>query len=165
MSVPAPALAKPPRPTVVVRLASASSGAAYLSMAFGLLLIFFPVSFPRLIVHSWQNGRLIVAMIVLTLAIDTYLYLHVAFMRSGPPSFLVSVCLGSMPLIIVVGLSFLLQNVVTQTLSVDLPHVPARADGEILADTYLSLVAAVFLPFLAIRFFHQLKSKSQGRRP
>ena len=44
MSAPAPALAKP---QVVVRLADAAVAVATLSLIFGLLLVFFPVAFPR----------------------------------------------------------------------------------------------------------------------
>jgi len=38
----------------------------------------FPVSFARIIQNSWLNGRLIMAMMVITLSIDACLYVHTA---------------------------------------------------------------------------------------
>lgn len=133
-------------------------------MAFGLLLAFFPVSFTRIILHSWQNGHLIEAMMGITLLLDGYLYLRIAYRLSARPTALAAACLGSMPIIVVVGLSFLLQAAVSQTLSSDLPHVQARVVEEILAHTYLGLISGVFLPFLVIRLLQPFKATSSDRR-
>ena len=160
MSAPAPALAKPQRPAVVVRLADVSAVVASVSLIFGLLVVFFPVSFPRIIVASWQRGYLVLVMMVLALALDTFLYLRISYLRSSKPTVLVAACLGSLPIIIVGGLSFLLGSTVTQTLSLDLPNLQARVNEEILAHTYLGLVSAVFLPFLVIRLLQQFKPRS-----
>ncbi len=160
MNAPAPALAKPQRARVIVRLADAAVTVASLSLIFGLLLIFFPVSFPRIIVTSWQRGYLVLVMMALTLVLDTFLYLRVAYLRSSKPTVLVAACLGSLPIIVVGGLSFLLESAVTQTLSLDLPNLQARVNEEILAHTYLGLVSAVFLPFLAIRLLQQFRPTS-----
>ena len=159
MSAPAPALAKPQRPTIV-RLADVGVIVASLSLIFGLLVVSFPVSFPRIIVTSWQGGYLVLVMMVLTLVLDAFLYLRVSYLRSSKPTVLVAACLGSLPIIVVGGLSFLLESAVTQTLSLDLPNVQGRVNEEVLAHTYLGLVAAVFLPFLVIRLLQQFKTTS-----
>ena len=158
MSAPAPALAKPQRPKVIVRLADSAVAVASLSLIFFLLLVFFPVSFPRIIVTSWQRGYLAVVLMVFTLVLDAFLYLRVAYLRSAKPTVLVAACLGSLPIIVVVGLSFLMESAVTQTISLDLPNLQARMNEEVLAHTYLGLVSAVFLPFLVIRLLQQFKA-------
>ena len=160
MSAPAPALAKPQRPAVIVRLADVSVIVASLSLIFGALVVFFPVSFPRIIVTSWQRGYLVLVMMALTLVLDTFLYLRISYLRSSKPTVLVAACLGSLPIMVVGGLSFLLESAVTQTLSLDLPNLQARVNEEILAHTYLGLVSAIFLPFLVIRLLQQFKSKN-----
>jgi len=157
VSAPAPALAKPQRPKVIVRLADAAVAVASLSLIFFLLLVFFPVSFPRIIVTSWQRGYLAVVLMVVTLVLDSFLYLRVAYLRSAKPTVLVAACLGSLPIIVVGGLSFLMESAVTQTISLDLPNLQARMNEEVLAHTYLGLVSAVFLPFLVIRLLQQAK--------
>jgi len=160
VSAPAPALAKPQRPKVIVRLADAAVAVASLSLIFGLLLVLFPVSFPRIIVTSWQKGYLVVVMMVLTLVLDAFLYLRAAYLRSTKPTILVAACLGSLPIIVVGGLSFLMESAVAQTIAVDLPNMQARLNEEVLAHTYLGLVSAVFLPFLVIRLLQQFKATS-----
>jgi hypothetical protein len=133
---------------------------ASLSLIFGLLLVLFPVSFPRIIVTSWQSGYLVVVMMLLTLVLDAFLYLRVAYLRSAKPTILVAACLGSLPIIVVGGLSFLMESAVAQTISLDLPNMQARLNEEVLAHTYLGLVSAVFLPFLVIRLLQQFKATS-----
>lgn len=160
MSAPAPALAKAQGPRVIVRLADAAVTVASLSLIFGLLLVLFPVSFPRIIVTSWQKGYLVVVMMVLTLVVDAVLYLRAAYLRSAKPTILVAACLGSLPIIVVGGLSFLMESAVAQTIAVDLPNIQARLNEEVLAHTYLGLVSAVFLPFLVIRLLQQFKATS-----
>jgi len=164
VSAPAPALARPARRIVTVRLADAGVTVAYVSLAFGLLLVFFPVSFPRIILHSWQNGQLIVAMMVLTLSLDAYLYLRIAFLQSAKPAILAAAFLGFLPIMVVGGLSFLLQAAVAQTLAGDLPNLQARVGEEILAHTYLGLVSAIFLPFLVIRLLQPFEATISDRR-
>jgi len=158
VSAPAPALAKAQRRIVIVRLADAAEAVALLSLVFGLLLVFFPVSFPRMIVNSWQHGQLMLVMMVLTLLLDTCLYLRVAHLRSSKPGVVAAACLGSLPLLVVGGLSLLLQGAVGRTLSGDMPNLQLRVGEEILAHTYLGLVSAVFLPFLVIRLLQQFKA-------
>jgi hypothetical protein len=159
MSAPAPALAKPQRPKVIVRLADAAVAVASLSLIFGLLLVFFPVEFPRIIVTR-QRGYLAVVLMVLTLVLDAFLYLRASYLRSAKPTVLVAACLGSLPIIVVGGLSFLMESAVAQTISLDLPNLQARINEEVLAHTYLGLVSAVFLPFLVIRLLQQFKATS-----
>jgi hypothetical protein len=158
VSAPAPALAKAQRRIVVVRLADSAEAVAALSLVFGLLLVSFPVSFPRMIVLSWQHGQLMPVMMVVTLLLDTCLYLRVAHLLSAKPGVVAAACLGSLPLLVVGGLSFLLQGAVGRTLAGDMPNLQLRVGEEILAHTYLGLVSAVFLPFLAIRLLQQFKA-------
>lgn len=158
MSAPAVALAKPQRRIVVVRLADAAEAVAVLSLLFGLLLVFFPVAFPRLIVNIWEHGQLMSIMMIFTLLLDTALYLRIAHRLSAKPGALAAACLGSLPLLVVGGLSLLLQSAVTHTLATDLPNLQARIGEEILAHTYLGLVSAVFLPFLVIRLLQQSRA-------
>jgi hypothetical protein len=157
VSAPAPALTKARR-IVVVRLADSAEAIAVLSFVFGLLLVVFPVSFPKLIVQSWQHGRLMPVMMALTLLLDTFLYLRVAHLLSAKPGLVAAACLGSLPLLVVGGLSLLLQAAVSHALAGDWPNLQARVGEEILAHTYLGLVSAVFLPFLVIRLLQQFKA-------
>lgn len=166
MSAPTLALAEAQQRKVIVRLADSAVAAAYISVAFGLLLIFFPVSFPRIIVQNWWNGRLTMAMIVFTLLFDSALYLRVAHLLSAKLEILAPGCLGSLPIMIVVGLNSLLQAAISLTLSGHLPNVEARISEEIVTHTYLELVSAVFIPFVVIRLLEQFKTaKSKDRTP
>jgi len=161
MSSSAPALAKaqPERRIVVVRLADSAEAVAVLSALFALLLIAFPVSFPRMIVNGWQHGQLIPVMMAVTLLLDGCLYFRVAHLLAAKPGPVAAACLGSLPLLVVGGLSLLLQSAVHHTISLDLPNLQSRVGEEILAHTYLGLVAAIFLPFLVIRLLQQAKGK------
>jgi len=158
VSAAAPARANAERRIVVVRLADAAEAMAVLSLVFGLLLVFFPVSFPKMIVNSWQRGQLMLVMMVLALLLDTCLYVRIALMRSAKPGIVAAACLGSLPLLVVGGLSILLQAAVSHTLSGDMPNLQLRVGEEILAHTYLGLISAVFLPFLVIRLLQQFKA-------
>ncbi len=158
MNAPAPALAKAPRQIAVVRLADPSEAVAVLSTAFALLLIFFPVLFPQMIVKSWERGQLMPVLMAFSLLLDTCLYLRVAYLQSAKPRPLAAVCLGSLPLIIVAVLGFVLQNAVRQVLASNTHNLQARVAEAILAHTYLTLVSAVFLPFLVIRLLQQFKA-------
>lgn len=157
MTAAAPALAAVQRRIVVVRLADVAKAVTALSFLFGLLLVVFPISFPHMIVSSWQGGRLMAVMMTFTFLLDTFLYLRVAYMQSAKPRPLAAACLGSLPLLVVGGLSLLLQSAVSHTIAWDMPNLQARIGEEILAHTYLSLVSAVFLPFLVIRLLQQFK--------
>jgi hypothetical protein len=162
MSAPAPALAEARR-IVTVRLGDAALAIAYLSLVFGFLLVFFPISFPQIIQNSWLSGDLTVAMMVITLSIDAGLYVRIAYRLSANPTVLAALCLGSLPVVVAVGLSFCLQGAVDYTLSGDLPNLQARIGEEILAHTYLGLVSGIFLPFLALRLLQQVKAAKSNR--
>ena len=114
--------------------------------------------FPETIVRNWQRGKLMPIMMVFTLLLDTCLYLRVAYLQSAKPRPLAAVCLGSLPLLVIGGLSLLLQSAVRNTISAGLPNLQGRIGEEILAQTYLGLVCAVFLPFLVIRLLQQFKA-------
>jgi hypothetical protein len=158
VSAPAPALAKVQRKIAVVRLADASEAVAVLSLLFGLMLVFSPVWFPQMIVRSWQRGQLLPFMMLFTFVLDTCLYLRVAYLQSAKPRPVAAACLGSLPLLIVGGLSILLRSTVSHTLSAGMPNLQARLGEEILAHTYLELVSAVLLPFLVIRLLQQFRA-------
>ncbi len=158
MSAPAVARAETHERIVVVRLADAAEAIAVLSLLFGLLLVLFPMSFPKMIVNSWEHGQLMPVMMALALLLDTCLYVRIAVMRSAKPGIVAAACLGSLPLLVVGGLSLLLQAAVSHTLSGNMPNLQLRVGEEILAHTYLGLISAVFLPFLVIRLLQQFKA-------
>ena len=161
MSAPAPAFsAKTQRRIAVVRLADASDAVTVLSFLFAMLLVFFPATFPRLIVNSWEHGQLMPALMVITFLLDTGIYLRIAYLQSARPGPVAAACLGSLPLLVVGGLSLLQQSAVSHTLAADLPNLQARVGEEIFAHTYLGLVGGVFLPFLVIRLVSQFRTKN-----
>jgi hypothetical protein len=129
-------------------------------LGFGVALVCFPVSFPRVIVQNWWSGRLTVAMILFTVLLDVGLYLRVAHRRSAHPGRLASAFLGSLPVIVVVGLSLLLKAAIARTLLTDVPNLQGRIAEEILAHTYFALISAAFFPFLVIRLLQQFKNRN-----
>jgi len=147
------------QPKVIVRLADPAFAAAYASVAFGLLLIFSPVSFPRMIVQNWYNGRLTIAIAVFAVLFDLALYLHVGHLLSVKFQIIAPACLGSLPIMIVVGLNYFLQVAISLTVSADLPRIEARINEEILTYTYFQLVSAIFIPFLLLRLLGQFKAR------
>jgi len=153
----APAIAKEQPRTLAMRLADPAATLAYLSLLFGLLLVLFPVSFPRLIVENWQNARLTPIMILFTVSVNLGLYLSVAHHRSARPGIAAAACLGSVPVFVLAGLNFVLQATIVHTFSSSVPNASLRVDEEILAHTYFSMIAAIFAPFLIIRLTQQLK--------
>jgi phosphotransferase system glucose/maltose/N-acetylglucosamine-specific IIC component len=102
-------------------------------------------------------------MMVITLSIDACLYVRIAYRLSAKPTVLAAACLASLPIVVVVGLSFCLQGAVDYTLSGDLPNLPARVGEEILVHTYMGLVSGIFLPFLALRLVQQFKAARSNR--
>jgi hypothetical protein len=72
---------------------------------------------------------------VLTLVLDAFLYLRASYPRSAEPTVLVAACLGSLPIVVVGGPSFLRESAVAQTISLDLPNLQARINEEVLAHT------------------------------
>jgi protein-S-isoprenylcysteine O-methyltransferase Ste14 len=141
-----------------MRLADPAVTLACVSLIFGLLLVVFPVSFPRMIVQNWQNARLTPIMILFTVSLNLGLYLGVAHQRSSRPGILASACLGSVPVFLLAGLNFLLQATIAHTLSLDIPNAFARVDEEIIAHTYFALIASMFGPFLLIRLGQQFRN-------
>ena len=158
MSSPAPALSA--RRVTTVRLADAATSVTFLSAAYGLAIIFFPVSFPRILVLNWQNGRLTWGMIVLSVLLDLGLYLRVTYRLSAKPALAAGVCLGALPVLIVAEFSFLLSSAITNVLLTSLPDAQGRVTEEIVAHSYLTLIAAIFLPFLVLRVWQQSKTKA-----
>jgi len=159
VSAPAPALAVESRRPVTMRLADPAAMLAYLSLMFGALLVVFPISFPRIIVQSWQNASLMSTMILFTVLLNVAIYLRVAHVRSAKPGIMAASCLGCVPVLVLVGLNFWLHATIAHTLSGYVPNAAARVDEEILAHTYFALVAAIFTPFLIIRFGQQFRQK------
>ena len=162
----APALAKDLRRTVAMRLAYPGMALAYVSLIFGLLLIFFPTSFPRIIIQNWQNARLMPAMILFTVSLNLGLYLRVTYQLSGRPGMAACACLGSAPVIVLAGFNKFVLLTIAYMLSADPPNVLARVNEEILAQTYFAMIAAIFTPFLLIRFAQQFrKADPTGEQP
>jgi len=155
VSASAPALASEPRRTFKMRLADPALMLAYVSLIFALLLVFFPVSFPQIVVRNWQNSHITATMILLSVSLNLGLYLRAAHQRSAKPGILASACLGGVPVFVVVGLNLLLQTAIAHTLSGYTPNAAARVSEEILAHTYFGLIAAIFSPFLVIRLAQQ----------
>jgi hypothetical protein len=155
MSASAPALAKDTRRILAMRLADPAATLAYVSLLFGLLLALFPISFPRMVIQSWQNASLTPIMILFTVSINLGLYLTVVYQRSARPGFLAAACLGSVPVLLLASLNFFLQATISHTLSGNIPNALARVNEEILAQTYFALIAAIFGPFLLIRLGQQ----------
>ena len=160
MSASAPALASEPRSKFKMRLADPALMLAYVSLIFALLLVFFPVSFPQIVVRNWQNSHLTGAMILVSVSLNLGLYLRAAHLRSGKPGILASACLGGVPVFVVVGLNLLLQTTIAHTLSGYTPNAAVRVNEEILAHTYFGLIAAIFSPFLVIRLAQQFHKTS-----
>ena len=161
MSSTAAVLAKENAPamSLVIRLSDAAALVAFVSTAFALGMLSLPVSFPAAIVRSSQEGRLTPALIVFTLFLDAGLYLRVAHRLSIKPRLLMAACLGCLPIFIVVGLSVAFEGSVSD-IAVNYPNASARIAEEILAHTYFTIVAAIFLPFLLIRLVQQFHSRS-----
>lgn len=159
MSAPAPALAPKQHRIVVVRLADSTQLIGVLSLVYAALLVIYPVSFPNMIVKSWERGYLLPLMMAFTFLLDTCLYLRIAQRLSATPSMLAAACLGSLPLLVVGASSLLLQRSVKYTLLRELPNLHAQVGEEIIAHTYLAIVSAIFLPFLAIRLLQQIKHR------
>ena len=160
MSTTAVVLSKENAPTMslVIRLADSAALVAYVSTAFALGLLFFPVSFPGALVRSSQEGRLTPALMAFTLILDTALYLRVAHRLALKPRLLVAACLGCLPIFIVVGLSVAFESSVSEV-AVNYSNASARIAEEILAHTYFTIGAAIFLPFLLIRLVQQFISR------
>jgi hypothetical protein len=66
-------------------------------------------------------------------------------------------CLGCVPVLVMVGPNFWLQATIAHILSEYVPNAAARADEEMLAHTYFTLVAANFTPCLIIRLGQQFR--------
>jgi hypothetical protein len=158
MSAAATALVKEQPRTLAMRLADPAASLAYLSLLFAALLVLFPVSFPHVIISNWQSARLTPVMIFFTVSVNLGLYLAVAHQRSARPGILAAACLGSVPVILLAALNFLLQATIAHTLAGNIPNAPALVDEEILAHTYFAMIAAIFAPFLIIRLAQQFHS-------
>lgn len=156
MSAPAAAPMPAPRRTVRIRLGGPAVAMGYLSSGFGLLLVLFPVSFPRLIAESWQNNRLTPSILCLSALLNAAIYLRMAHLRGAKPDFVSSGWLGFLTALTVVGFNFLVQSAVLHAQLEFLPGTQARINEEILAQTYFGLISAIFLPYLVLRFTQQL---------
>lgn len=159
MSAIAPVLVQTKQRIVVVRLADVSFAMASLSGSFALLLLLFPVWFPQQVFLAWQRGYLTTFIAVFTLLLDGALYLRIAHMHSAKPGILHAVWLGSMPVLVSLASTLVLQSVISDTVRRDLPNLNQRLIEEVLAHTYLGIMAAVFVPFLIIRLTQQVRRK------
>ncbi len=162
MSAPAPVLAAVRYRVVKIRLGDPAAAAAYVSLVFGLLLVFLPVSFPHMIVKNWESGRLVPAMIFLAALLNGVIYLRAAHLRSAKPGLLTSAWLGALTVGIVVGFSFLLDAAILHEQSKLIPNSQALVNEEIVAHTYWGLISGIFLPYLVIRFTQNLNFRAQA---
>ena len=156
MSAPAPAPIPAPRRTVRIRLGGPAAAVAFLSSGFSLLLVLFPVSFPRLIAESWQNNLLTPSVLCLSALLNAAIYLRMVHLRGAKPDFVSSGWLGFLTALTAVGFNFLVQAAVLHAQLEFLPSTQTRIDEEILAQTYFGLVSSIFLPYLVLRFTQQL---------
>ena len=161
MSAPAPVLAAVRYRVVKIRLGDPAAAAAYVSLVFGLLLVFLPVSFPHMIVKNWESGRLVPAMIFLAALLNGLIYLRAAHLRSAKPGLLTSAWLGALTVGIVVGFSFLLDAAILHEQSKLIPNSQALVNEEIVAHTYWGLISGIFLPYLVIRFTQNLNFQTK----
>ena len=155
MSAPAPALAAAPKPIVKVRLADAANAGACVSLIFSLLLVVFPAYFPDVIIESWFDGRLTAGMLLFALLFNCALYERIARLRSAKTDALAFLAIGVGTVITVTCFSLIFPAIALMTRL----REQARAHEEVLALAYFAVVAAVFFPFLIIRFTQDLKKK------
>jgi hypothetical protein len=106
MSAPAPAPALKPRRMLRIRL-SDPAAAAYVSLLFAVLVLIFPVSFPRMLADGWFTGRLTPALIVIAGLLNAGVYLRVAHLRSAKPGLAGSAILAMLTALTLVGLMLL----------------------------------------------------------
>lgn len=157
MSAIAPVLVQSKQRIVIVRLADVSFAMASLSGSFALLLLLFPVWFPQQVFIAWQRGYLPTLTAIFTLLLDGALYFRIAHMHSAKPGILHAVWLGSMPVLVSLASTLVLQSAISDTVRRDLPNLNQRLIEEVLAHAYLGIISAVFVPFLVIRLTQQFR--------
>jgi hypothetical protein len=159
MSAAAPGLAPAPKPTVKVRLADAASAATCVSLTYSLLLVVLPVSWPNLIMENWLAGRLTPSLLLFACLFNCALYMNIARQRCLRTSPLTFLGLGVVTAIAVIGCSYMLPAAVLMTQW----RAEARVREEVLALVYFAAVAAVFFPFLVIRFTQDPQDPEQEK--
>ena len=155
MSAAALGLAVAPKPIVKVRLADAAVAGGWVSLIFSLLLVAFPASFPEVIVESWFDGRLTTGMLLFALLFNCARYARIARLRSAKTDPLAFLAIGLGTAITVICFSLIFPAIALMTL----PGLDVRAYEEVLALAYFAVVAAVFFPFLVIRFTQDLRKR------
>lgn len=156
MSAPAPGLVATPTPIVRVRLGDAANAATCVSVIFSLLLTVLPGSFPNLIMKYWFSGHLTEGVLLFALLFNYALYLRIARQRGAKADRLAMLALGVSTALTVIGFSFVLPAAVL------MKHWREQAlvREDLLALVYFALVAAVFIPFLIIRFTQDRKKET-----
>ncbi len=155
MTASAPALARAPKPTVKMRLGDAAKAAACISLLFSLLLLAFPADFADVIVESWFNGRLTAGMLLFALLFNCELYTRIARRRSAKTDPLGFLAIGLGTALTVMGFGLFLPAAVLLTQW----RAQVKVHEEVLALAHFAVVAAVFIPFLIIRFTQDPKKK------
>ena len=155
MSAPAPALTAKPDRVVKVRIADAAGAAGCVSLIFSLLLVVFPDYFPRLIIENWYAGRLTVGLLLLTVLFNCALYFGIARQRSALTAPLAWGAILTGTVVTVLTFSAIVPGVVLVS------HWNSRAlvHEDVIFLVYFALIAAIFFPFLLIRFTQDLKKK------
>ena len=155
MSAPALALAPKPQPIVIVRLSDPALSAACLSLVFAAAVVLLPVWFPQIIAATWFKGQLTPVLALITCLLNAGSYIRVAYIRSRKPGILAPALLGLLTVSIVVGLTAIESRVIGASIA-GLADPQARVVEEILAHTYCTLMFALFIPFLGVRFCQNL---------
>jgi hypothetical protein len=156
MSAPAPGLAAASKPTVKVRLGDSANAATCISLIFSLLLVVLPTSFPNVIMENWFNGRLTAGVLLFALLFNCILYMRIARQRCAKTAPLAFLTLTLVTALTVIGFSLVLPASVLMT------HwrTQARVREDVLALVYFAVLAAVFFPFLIMRFTQDRKKKA-----
>jgi membrane protein YdbS with pleckstrin-like domain len=105
--------------------------------------------------ENWFNGHLTAALLVFALLFNCVLYMRIARQRGAKADRLAFLALGVVTAVTVIGCSFMLPATVLMR------HwrEEARVHEEVLALVYFATLAAVFFPFLVIRFTQDRKKK------
>jgi len=146
--------------TTKIRLSDAAGVGGTLSLLFGVLVLLFPDTFPRIIAENWESGRLTALMAFGALIVNGAIYLRVVHLRHSRAQLWTSAYIAFLTVVVIVGFSFLEHAAVLRTELQLLPQPALREREEILAHTYFALIAAIFIPFLLVRLTQNFKRKS-----
>lgn len=105
--------------------------------------------------EGWFDGRLSAGMLLFALLFNCARYARIARLRSAKTDPLAFLAIGLGTAITVICFDLIFPAIALMTLS----RLHARAYEEVLALAYFAVVAAVFFPFLVIRFTQDLRKR------